>query len=97
MAERGAALACAWIVAAAVTNGWDPTATLPSLGLPNALGCVARMSIDAASTRVVLALAGGVVARQAVDAKLLTLELALSVAAMAAWRGSFTLSNPDAR
>lgn len=30
------------IIAAAVTNAWDPTAVLPSLGVGNVLGCVAR-------------------------------------------------------
>ena len=38
--SEGSALASSWLVAAAVTNAWDPTAVLPSLGLRNALGCV---------------------------------------------------------
>ena len=53
---EGSALASAWIVAAAVTNAWDPTAVLPSLGLSNALGCVARAAIDFASVRTLFAL-----------------------------------------
>ena len=36
------------MVGAAVTNAWDPTAVLPSLGAANAVKCVARMAIDAA-------------------------------------------------
>ena len=72
--SEGAAIACAWIVGAAVTNAWDPTAVLPSLGLANAVGCVARMAIDAASTRLALALVGAAVAQQRVDVQLLILE-----------------------
>ena len=95
--QEGAVLATSWIVAAAVTNGWDPTSVIPSLGLPNALRCVARMGIDAASTRVLLGLMGAALARQQVDAKLLALELALSAAALASWRCLYTLNNPDRR
>ena len=95
--QEGAVLATSWIVAAAVTNGWDPTSVIPSLGLPNALRCVARMGIDAASTRVLLGLTGAVLARQLVDVKLLGLELALSAAALASWRCLYTLNNPDRR
>ena len=95
--SEGAAIACAWIVGAAVTNAWDPTAVLPSLGLANAVGCVARMAIDAASTRLALALVGAAVAQQRVDVQLLILELALSTSAMVVWRALYTATNPDPR
>ena len=94
---EGSALASAWIVAAAVTNAWDPTAVLPSLGLLNTLGCVARASIDLASTRVLLALAGAVLAERAVDVKLLALELLLEVLTMALWRAYYTSTSTDTR
>ena len=42
---EGSALASSWLVAAAVTNAWDPTAVLPSLGLRNALGCVSGRTL----------------------------------------------------
>ena len=95
--SEGAAMASAWIVAAAVTNAWDPTATLPSLGLGNVLGCVARASVDLASTRVVFALAGAVLARQAVDVKLLITELVCEVAALMLWRSIYHLQSQDPR
>ena len=85
------------IVAAAVTNAWDPTAVLPSLGLSNALGCVARAAIDFSSSRLVFALIGAVAARQAVDMKLLLLELSLGSVALALWRCLYTTTNPDTR
>ena len=90
-------LACAWIVGAAVTNAWDPTAVLPSLGLGNALSSVARTAIDATSARIAFALAEAVVAHQQVDVKLLALELVLSSVALGAWRALYTASNPDPR
>jgi len=96
-ATEGAQIACAWIVAAAVTNGWDPTSVLPSLGLRNAVGCVARMSIDAASTRVVLALLTAVATGTAVDVKLVVLELAVSAIAVASFRVLYLQANPDRR
>tara|TARA_B100000787_G_C16013640_1_gene215351 strand:+ start:221 stop:376 length:156 start_codon:yes stop_codon:yes gene_type:complete len=49
-----------------VTNAWDPTAVLPSLGLSNTLGCVARAALDFASVRTFLALVGAVAAGQAI-------------------------------
>ena len=84
-------------MAAAVTNAWDPSAVLPSLGLGNALGCVARMAVDAASARVLLALGGAVIAHQAVDVKLVALELVLSSVAIGVWRSLYTMNNPDPR
>ena len=95
--SEGSALASAWIVAAAVTNAWDPTAVLPSLGLSNALGCVARAAIDFASVRTFFALIGAVAAGQAVDVKLLTLELVLGSIALGLWRSLYTTTNPDFR
>lgn len=95
--QEGSALASAWIVAAAVTNAWDPTAVLPSLGLPNALGCVARAAIDFSSSRLFFALVGAVAARQAVDVKLLLLELSLGSVVLALWRCLYTATNPDRR
>ena len=94
---EGSALASAWLIAAAVTNAWDPTAVLPSLGLRNALACVARTSVDLASTLLVLALAGAVLAQRAVDVKLLVLELLLEVAAVGAWRTYYTSTSTDTR
>ena len=94
---EGSALASAWIVAAAVTNAWDPTAVLPSLGLSNTLGCVARASIDLASTRVVLALAGAVLNGQAVDVKLLACELLIEVLTLALWRTYYTSRSNEPR
>ena len=94
---EGSALASAWIVAAAVTNAWDPTAVLPSLGLSNALGCVARAAIDFASVRTFFALVGAVAAGQAVDVKLLALELVLGSIALALFRVYYTAMNPDFR
>lgn len=94
---EGSSLASAWIVAAAVTNAWDPTAVLPSLGLSNALGCVARAAIDFASVRTFFALVGAVSAGQAVDIKLLALELVLGSIALGLWRGLYTTTNPDYR
>ena len=85
------------VVAAAVTNAWDPTAVLPSLGLPNALSCVARMSVDAASTLVLLSLLGAVISRGPVDVQLVALELVLSGAALAMWRSLYMFTNPDTR
>jgi len=94
---EGSAIACAWLVGAAVTNAWDPTAVLPSLGLSNALACVARASVDFASTRVFLALVVAVLAADAVDIKLLGLELALNTVAVALWRSLYTTANRDRR
>ena len=94
---EGAALACSWLVAGAVTNAWDPTAVLPSLGLRNAVACVLRTAVDAASTRMVLALSSAVVVQKPVDIPLITLELGLSLAAMTLWRTLATWSNPDQR
>ena len=95
--SEGAALASAWIVACAVTNAWDPTAVLPSLGLTNAIACVFRTAVDFASTRLVFALAAGVLLGQAVDAKLLALELTLGAACLALWRCAYTLTSTDPR
>ena len=94
---EGSAVASAWIVGAAVTNAWDPTAVLPSLGYANALACVARASVDFASTRVLLALAGAVLARQAVDVRLLTQELVVGAASVAAWRSLYCATSEDRR
>ena len=94
---EGSALASAWIVAAAVTNAWDPTAVLPSLGLSNALGCVARAAIDFASVRTFFALVGAAAAGQAVDVKLLALELVLGSIALGLFRVYYTAMNPDNR
>lgn len=94
---EGSVLASAWLVAAAVTNAWDPTAVLPSLGLRNALACVARASVDLASTRLVLALTGAIFTQRAVDVKLLVLELLLEVAVVASWRTFYTSVNNDPR
>lgn len=94
---EGAAMASSWLIAAAVTNAWDPTAVLPSLGLRNALGCVARASVDLASTRVLLELVGAVANRRAVDVKLLVLELALETAVIALWRAWFLSTSTDYR
>ena len=94
---EGAALSSAWLLGGAVTNAWDPTAVLPSLGLGNALRCVARMTIDAASTRLALALAAAALAQQAVDSKQLVLELSLSFALIASWRAAYTLRSDDPR
>jgi hypothetical protein len=94
---EGATIACAWMVGAAVTNAWDPTAVLPSLGAANAVKCVARMAIDAASTRALLALVGAAVSQQRVDVPLLVLELALSTSAMMLWRVLYMATNPDPR
>ena len=96
-AAEGSALACSWLVGGAVTNAWDPTAVLPSLGLRNALGCVARMSVDTASTRLVIALAAAVTAHQKVDVKLLALELVLSALILAVWRALYTSVSQDPR
>ena len=70
---------------------------LPSLGLRNAVGCVARMSIDAASTRVVLALLTAVATGTAVDVKLVVLELAVSAIAVSSFRVLYLQANPDRR
>ena len=94
---EGSAMATSWLVAAAVPNAWDPTAVLPSLGLRNALSCVARASVDLASTRVLLALAGAVLARQAVDVKLLLLEVTLETAVLALWRAWYMTTSTDER
>ena len=94
---EGSALASAWIVAAAVTNAWDPTAVLPSLGLSNALGCVARAAIDFASARTFFALVGAAAAGQAVDVKLLALELGLGSIALGLFRAYYMAMNPDYR
>ena len=94
---EGSAIACAWLVGAAATNAWDPTAVLPSLGLSNTLACVARASVDFASTRVFLALVAAVLAADAVDIKLLGLELALNTVAVALWRSMYTSANRDRR
>ena len=95
--SEGSAIACAWIVGAAVTNAWDPTAVLPSLGLGNALACVARASVDFASSRVAFALVGAVLAGEAVDVQLLSLELALGTVAVALWRSLYMTTNQDRR
>ena len=94
---EAAALAASWIVAGAVCNSWDPTAVLPSLGFGNAVGCVVRTSVDAASTRVALALIAAALAHETVNLQLLGVELLLSGSAISAWRCAFTFSNPDDR
>ena len=94
---EGSTIACAWIIGAAVTNAWDPTAVLPSLGIGNALACVVRASVDFASSRVFLALVAAMLAGEAVDIKLLGLELALSALAVAVWRSLYTTVNRDRR
>ena len=94
---EGASLASAWIIGAAVTNAWDPTAVLPSLGLRNALSCVARASVDLASTRVAFALAAAVLDHRTVDVRLLVLELACQVAAIALWRCLYVSTSTDPR
>ena len=85
-------MACAWLVGAAVTNAWDATATLPELGLSNAVRCVARASVDYASTRTVLALGAGVLSSQPVDIGLLAAEVVLGAAVLAVWRAAYTSS-----
>ena len=87
---EGSAMACAWLVGAAVTNAWDDTATLPSLGLINAVKCVARASVDFASTRVVFALVQAFLAQQPVDIPLLATEVVLTALVLAVWRAAFT-------
>lgn len=94
---EGSALASAWLIAAAVTNAWDPTSVLPSLGLRNALACVARASVDFLSTRLVFALAGAFLEGVAVDVKLLALEVVLEVAAIGTWRAWRCYSSEDPR
>lgn len=94
---EGAVLTVAWLLAAAWTNAWDPTAVLPSLGLRNTIGCVARTAIDLASCRVSLALISAIALRQAVDVSLLTLELVLSASLLAVWRSLYMATNPDQR
>lgn len=87
--SEGGAMATAWIVGAAVTNAWDPTAVLPSLGLSNALACTARASVDYASTFTLLSLVSAAVAHRAVNVTLLALELALGGLAVAVWRAVY--------
>ena len=83
-------MACAWLIGAAVTNAWDDTATLPSLGLSNAVKCVVRASVDCASTRAVLALVQAFVSRHTVDIPLLATEVVLSALVLAVWRAAYT-------
>ena len=61
------------------------------------LRSIARMSIDAASSRLVFALVGAAILHVTVDVKLLALELAVSSAALAMWRSLYTLTNSDRR
>ena len=72
-----------------MTNAWDPTAVLPSLGLSNALACTARASVDYASTFTLLSLVSAAVAHRAVNVTLLALELALGGLAVAVWRAVY--------
>lgn len=95
--SEGLLLSLSWLVGAAVTNAWDPTAVLPSLRLGNALKCVARASVDFASTRVALALVVAAAQKQAVDVDLLSLELALTSLTLALWRSLFMTSSADMR
>ncbi|KAL1515997.1 hypothetical protein AB1Y20_002610 [Prymnesium parvum] len=82
----------AWLVGAAATNAWDATATLPALGLGNAVRCVARASLDCASARLCVALAGGVAGGQPVDLSLVAEEWLLSTTTLAVWRAAYTSS-----
>ena len=94
---EGSVTACAWLLGGAVTNAWDPTAVLPSLGLGNTLACVARAAVDFASSRTFLALVSAALAHEAVDVKLLALEVTFSTAVVALWRSMYTVANQDRR
>ena len=95
--SEGGAMAAAWIVGAAVTNAWDPTAVLPSLGLSNALACAARASIDYASTCTLMTLVSAAASHRAVDVTLLALELALGALAVSMWRAVYMSLLADGR
>lgn len=90
--SEGSAMACAWLVGAAVTNAWDNTATLPALGLQNAVKCVARASVDYTSTRLCLALGAAVLSRQPVDISLILKEVVLGATTLMLWRTAYTTS-----
>ena len=95
--SEGAALASSWIIAAAVTNAWCPTAVLPSLGVRNAVACVLRSAVDLCSTRLVLALAAAFATKSVVDVKLLVLELSLEVVGIMLWRAGYLATSTDTR